>query len=216
MSFRIKKPRLAMVSVFLLLASQAVPARSQDLAVGLRVGFNGSVIRFQEQNANDQTEIRPGLHAGATASLSLSRFLAVDASLLLSQGGFARRGGRPASLRTFHLELPLAFRLKTPWKVGPHLTMGLAPRLRTGCKLSEVGIVEEAGCDDPVVGHDWKRAEMTGLLGIGVGAKIGQSLLLVDGMLGWGLTDINEDPVPPGWAKSADLRFSVTYLVSVR
>ena len=188
----------------------------QEMAVGVRLGFGSSVMRFEDQNVNDQTEMKPAGHLGVSAAASLKRYLEVEASLLVAQGGFGGRGGHPATLNTLHLELPVVLRVRGPWKISPHFTAGLATRFLLGCHYSEVGMVGDAKCDDPVVGKDWKGVEMAAVTGLGLGWGMGKGFFMVEGLFDWGLSNVNPDPLPPGWAKSADLRVSTAFRLPVR
>ncbi|MGW8267162.1 MAG: outer membrane beta-barrel protein [Longimicrobiales bacterium] len=192
------------------------PCEGQDLTAGVRFGFAGSTVRFLDQNANDQTELKPGFHLGAAATVPLRSYAEIEASLLIAQGGFRGRGGHPATLETTHLEVPVVLRLRLPWRISPHVTSGLAARFRIGCHLSDVGIVGEAGCEDPVVGTEWKRLDLAVVAGLGAGWEMGPGSVLVEGLLNWGISDMKEGPLPPGWAKSADLRLSTVYRLPVR
>jgi len=189
---------------------------AQDLSVGPRGGVQASVIRFQDQNANEQTEMKLGVHLGVSGALLLRKHVETEVSILVAQGGFGGRGGHPATLNTLHVELPVVIRIRMPWRISPHLTGGLSPRFRVGCSLSEVGIVGETTCDDPVVGHAWKKAEVAGIAGLGFGFAVGRGFLLAEGTLHWGLSDLSQGPLPPGWAKTADLRFSTALRFPVR
>jgi hypothetical protein len=212
-------PRSGIASVAILLSMLTIvsnPCEGQDFTAGVRVGFAGSTVRFLDQNANEQTEVKPGFHLGAVAAVSLRRSLEFEASLLLAQGGFQGRGGHPATLKTTHIELPLVLRLRLPWRISPHLTGGLATRFQIGCHLSDVGIVGEAGCDDPVVGTEWRRVDLAAVAGLGAGWEMGPGSVVVEGLLHWGISDMKVGPLPPGWAKSADLRFSTVYRLPVR
>lgn len=194
----------------------SIPCEGQDLTAGVRFGFAGSTVRFLDQNANDQTELAPGFHLGAAAAVSLRSWVELEASLLVAQGGFRGRGGHPATLKTTHVEFPVVLRLRLPWRISPHLTGGLTTRFQIGCHLSDVGIVGDAGCDDPVVGTDWKRVDWAAVAGLGTGWEMGPGRVLLEGLLHWGISDMKEGPLPPGWAKSADLRLSVVYRLPVR
>lgn len=189
---------------------------AQDISVGPRGGVQASVIRFQDQNANEQTEMKLGVHLGVSGALLLRQHLETEVSLLVAQGGFEGRGGHPANMNTLHIELPVLIRIRMPWRISPHLTGGLSTRFRVGCNLSEVGIVGETTCDDPVVGRSWKKAEVAGIAGAGLGFAVGKGFLLAEGTLNWGLSDLSRDPLPPGWAKTADLRFSTALRFPVR
>jgi len=180
-------------------------------ALALRFGAGASVLRFQDPNANEQTDLRTTFHLGAGVVRALGRFFEVEGSLLLSQGGFDGRGGHPASLETGYLETPALFRARLPWRVSPHLSAGLAPRFLLRCRLTDVGQVGETGCDDPVVGTDWKVFDLAGLAGTGIRFGLGGGTVVLEGLALWGLRNINSDPLPPGWAKTADLRFSGSF-----
>jgi len=180
-------------------------------SLGVRVGMTLSTVRFEDPNANNQTEIRTGFHMGAGASVALGSHLDLEALLLFSQGGFGGRGGHPASLRTGYLELPLVVSVRAPWQVSPHLSLGIAPRVLVHCALGQVGVVGNAGCDDPVVGAGWGRFDLASLVGMGLSFGMGGGSVVLDGMVGWGLLDVKSDPLPPGWARSADVRVSTAY-----
>jgi hypothetical protein len=194
--------------------AQDVPSPPR-IAVGLRFGAGVSAVRFQDPNANDQTEVRTGFHLGVGASRDLGRFLEVEGSVLLSQGGFDGRGGHPANLGTDYLEAPIMLRIRLPARISPHLTAGLAPRFLLRCRLSDVGQVGETGCDDPVVGTDWRSFDLAGLGGAGLSIGVGPATALLEGLVQWGVRDIKADPLPPGWAKSADIRLSASLRVPV-
>jgi hypothetical protein len=217
MNFPLQGSRLAtgmiLLSLFFVLSN---PCEGQAFTAGVRLGFSGSTVRFLDQNANDQTELKPGFHVGASAALPLQPYAELEASVLLAQGGFRGRGGHPSTLNTTHIEVPVVLRLRLPWRISPHLTGGLVTRFLVGCHLSEVGIVGEAGCDDPVVGTQWKRVDLAVVAGLGTGWEMGPGRVLVEGLLHWGVSDMKEGPLPPGWAKSADLRFSTAYRLPVR
>jgi hypothetical protein len=179
--------------------------------VGLRFGAGGSVVRFQDPSANDQTEVRTAFHLGIGASRALGRFFEVEGSVLLSQGGFGGRGGHPTDLGTGHLELPIVLRARLPWKISPHLVGGVSPRVLLICRLSDVGQVGETGCKDPVVGTDWRGFDLAWLWGMGMSFGLGPGTGLLEGLIQWGIRDIKAGPLPPGWAKSADLRLSASF-----
>jgi len=211
MSFSSKGLRRSAAILLCLPLLSLSEGRAQELTIGPRAGFQASSVRFQDPNANEQTQFKKGFHVGAALSRPLKPFLEVEVALLLSQGGFRRRGGGLATLNTTHLELPIVFRLHGPWRFSPHLTAGIATRVRVRCRLSDVGIVGDAGCDDPVVGSDWKRWDLVGVAGMGVGWKMGPGFLLIEGLANMGLSNINNEPLPPGWARNADLRFSTSF-----
>jgi hypothetical protein len=183
--------------------------------LGLRFGAGASVVRFQDPNANEQTELTTTFHLGVGAARLLGRFFEVEGSLLLSQGGFNGRGGHPANLESGYLETPLLFRARLPWTVSPHLSAGLVPRFLLRCRLTDVGQVGETGCDDPVVGTDWKVLDLAALAGVGIRFGLGRGTAVLEGLALWGLRDIKADPLPPGWARSADLRLSASFRLPV-
>lgn len=182
--------------------------KNHRVSLSIRVGVTLSTLRFQDPNANDQTRIRPGFHLGAGARIAMGRYAEAEGLLLYSQGGFGGRGGHPASLRTGYLELPLLVRARFPWQVSPHLVGGISPRIRVQCSLSDVGLVGNAGCDDPMVGTRWRRIDLAAIAGLGMGVRVGERRLLMEGTVEWGLPNVKADRLPPGWAKSADLRLA--------
>ena len=196
------------VTAGLLLGAGTQHGHGQTMSVGPRFGLGLSTVRFQDPNANNQTEMKTGFVLGGSAVLPRGKYLEVEGSLLLVQSGFAGRGGHPASLNTTHVEVPLLVRLRGPWRVSPHLTGGVAARLQLGCHLSEVGRVGEAGCDDPVVGRGWRRFDLAMVGGVGSSFPVKGGVFLVEGLVVWGLKDLRKSPLPPGWAKSAALRLS--------
>jgi len=192
-------------------AQQGGGGEPPRFSMTVQLGLTLSTVRFQDPNANDQTRIRSGFHIGAGAVRAIGRYAEVEGLVLYSQGGFWGRGGHPASLRVGFLGLPVAFRARPPWRVSPHLVVGIAPRLRLHCGLADVGMVGEAGCGDPVVGSRWKRFDLVGLGGLGLSIGMGERRVAMEGTIQWGLRDLKSGLLPPGWAKSADLRFSTAF-----
>ena len=193
----------------------ATAAASQEVTAGVRAGANFSTVRYQNPNANEQTELKPGFHLGASVAVALSRHLDGEASLLFSQGGYGGRGGHPWDVEMDYLEVPLTVRLKLPWSISPHLTAGLTTRFQLRCRLVDVAVVGETTCDDPVVGRGWRETEVLAIGGLGASTGVGPGILLLEAQIGWGLTNINYDPLPPGWVKSADLRISSAFRLPV-
>lgn len=204
--------RAAITAIVFLLAA-AVPATSQEVRVGVRAGAGFSTIRFQDPSAREQMALKPGFHLGVSAARGLTRYLEAEASLLYSQGGAGGKGGQPWDVAMDFLELPVVLRARHPAWISPHLTAGLSPRLKLRCKLVDVAVVGETTCDDPVVGTAWKGMELSAIGGGGASLEVGPGRLTVEGTLVWGLTDLKKDSLPPGWAKSADLRLSAIYSV---
>jgi hypothetical protein len=200
----------------LALLAVAGPVCGQSVEIGPRVGLTASTIRFQEPNANGQTKLKTGFHLGVGVAKPLFWHLEMEGSVLFVQGGFRGRGGHPATLGTAHLELPVILRIRGPWRVSPHVTAGLAGRVLLRCDLSEVGIVGTAPCDDPVVGTEWRRFDLSAVGGGGAGWDVGRGTVLVEGLMHWGLADVKRGSLPPGWAKTADLRISILFRVPVR
>ena len=189
--------------------------RGPRMSIGPRLGVTLPTLRFEDPNANEQTKVRGGFHVGAEVSVPVGSYLETGALLLYSQGGFGGQGGHPVSLRTGHVELPVLVRARLPWDLSPHLTVGIAPRLRVHCSLEDVGLVGEAGCDDPVAGTEWRRFDLASLFGLGVSFRLGKGTLGLEALVHWGLLDVKSDPLPPGWAKSADIRISPAYRLSL-
>jgi hypothetical protein len=151
-----------------------------------------------------------------TAAFRVRESLETEASLLLVQGGFGGRGGHPASLRTMGIEVPLVFRVRAPWRVSPHVIGGLAVRYEVGCRLTDVGIVGQTGCADPVVGTDWRKLGLAWVAGVGAGLDVGSGMVVLESAIHWGFTDVKVDDLPPGWARTADIRVSTAYRFPVR
>ena len=205
------RPRWLSAATVLSFLMFATTAASQELTVGVRAGANLSTVRYLNPNANDQTELKPGFHLGASVAVVLSRHVESEASLLYSQGGYGGRGGHPWDVEKDYLEVPLTVRLKLPWSISPHLTAGLTTRFQLRCRLVDVAVVGETTCDDPVVGRGWRETEVLAVGGLGASTWVGPGILLLEVQIGWGLSNINYDPLPPGWAKSADLRISSAF-----
>jgi hypothetical protein len=203
--------RQAVTMAVIILLTATAPVASQEVRVGLRAGADFSTIRFQDPNAREQMALKPGFHLGVSAAKGLTPYLEAEASLLFSQGGSGGKGGQPWDVAMDFLELPLILRARLPARISPHLTAGFSPRLKLRCKLVDVAVVGETTCDDPVVGRAWKGMELSAIGGGGASLEVGPGRLIVEGTLVWGLTDLKKDPLPPGWAKSADLRLSATY-----
>jgi hypothetical protein len=162
--------------------AQEVPG-PPSCEVGLRFGAGGSVGWFQDPNASEQMELRTGFHLGIGASRALRRFFEIEGSVLLSQGGFDGRGGHPADLGAGHLELPILLRARLPWRVSPHLAAGVSPRVLLRCRLTNVGQVGETGCDDPVMGDEWRAFDLAGLGGMGMSFGLGPGTAVVEGLI---------------------------------
>lgn len=208
--------RIAAVVLAVLPLARVHPLEGQGISIGPRIGLTVSTVRFQDPNANDQTEMKVGFLLGAAVAVPVRGNLEAEASVLLVQGGFKGRGGHPANLRTTHVEIPVVLRLRVPWRLTPHITAGMATRVQVGCRLTDVGIVGHTGCADPVVGTEWKRVALAGVAGLGAGWKMGRGTMVVEGLVHWGLSDIKADDLPPGWARSTDLRVSTAFRVPVR
>jgi hypothetical protein len=208
--------RQAVTMAVIILLTATAPVASQEVRVGLRAGADFSTIRFQDPNAREQMALKPGFHLGVSAAKGLTPYLEAEASLLFTQGGSAGKGGQPWDVAMDFLELPLILRARLPARISPHLTAGFSPRLKLRCKLVDVAVVGETTCDDPVVGRAWKGMELNAVGGGGAGMEVGPGRLTVEGTLVWGLTDLKDDPLPPGWARTADLRLSAIYSVPWR
>jgi hypothetical protein len=182
----------------------------------MRAGLNAAGVLYQDASSFGNTLPRVGGHVGAAASLAPSRGLEFEGALLYSQGGFQGRGGYPFSLSTDDLTFPLAFRLRLPFTVSPHLTLGVAGRLQLRCRLTNVAFVEQTTCDDPVVGTNWRPVELLGRGGVGVSFPVRGGRLLLDALLAMGLGDVKESTLPPGWARSFAIQISCAYLMPLR
>jgi hypothetical protein len=206
-----KRCRQAAVPVIISFLASALPAVAQEVTVGVRAGMNFSTIRFQDPSAGEHMQLKRGFHLGVSAARRLTGHLEAEAALLYSQGGERGRGGQPWDVAMDYVELPVILRARLPGRISPHVTAGLSPRLQLQCRLVDVAFVGETTCDDPVLGKRWKRLDLAAVGGLGASLTVGPGTLVVEGILGWGLTNLNEDILPPGWAKSADLRLSTVY-----
>jgi hypothetical protein len=50
---------------------------------------------------------------------------------------------------------------------------------------------------------------------MGVSLGLGPGTALLEGLVQWGFRDIKAAPLPPGWAKSAELRLSASFRLPV-
>ena len=194
-----------------LLLAAPPPLPAQELLVGIRGGAGSSAVWYQDHNAIDQVDLKAGFHLGAGIARELSSHLEAELVLLYTQGGYRGKGGQPWDLWLDYVEIPLLLRLKLPTSVFPYLTLGVAPRFQVRCRMVDVSVVGQTACDDPVLGKRWKSLDLATLWGVGTGMGVGPGALLLELDLGVGLLDINDDSLPPGWARNVDLRLSATY-----
>lgn len=202
-------------AVCLALVGVVPSASAQRISMGPRLGVGLSTVRFEEPNADNQQDIRAGFHVGVSGMMVLNRAFSAEASLLYGQGGYARQSGMPGSLATDYVELPVLVRVQLPARISPHLGVGLAPRIRVRCRLTDVALVEVTGCDDPLVGREWSTFDLGGVVGLGADIALGRGVLVLDARFTAGLLDPGKGALPPGRTRTIGLRISSAFLLQV-
>ena len=109
--------------------------RAQTLAVGVEAGISTT----QLVTPDDYWGSRRGWLLGASGSVSLTPWLALQAGLRVHEKGAADPGSFEMRIR--YLEVPLLVRIGlggAAWRVRPLVTVGLAPATELSCAAWEV------------------------------------------------------------------------------
>ena len=188
------------------------PLQAQEITWGPRVGLNLSGIIWEDVPSADAMVLRSGGHLGLASSVTLNRYVRVEAAVLVSQDGFRGAGAHPGDVRLHYIDLPVVVKLALPRRVSPHLVGGFSVGRKVGCSLSGVAVVGETTCDDPLVGSRWRGFDAGAVFGVGASLATGLGRWELDALAGLGLRDIKADLLPPGTAKRAWIRLSAALL----
>jgi hypothetical protein len=187
---------------------------AQDLSIGGRLGLVGGVVWFEDDEANDMNKPRAGFQIGGAVAYRPRSVISTQAELWYVQKGWKETqggGGR----RLTYVELPLFVTVTAPWKTAPQLIAGASVGLELGCSVTGVRGVGSVSCDDPLVEWQHTKAQFGTWLGLGVRRRLGSSHFDVQLLANFNLTDLNREPVPPGYARLMSATVSASYAVAL-
>jgi hypothetical protein len=198
-----------------LVVAGAYPAQGQTSAAwGLRMGFGLQTVVFEDPATDSQTSPAGGFHVGLAVERGLAGPLSAEVDLLFSREGFRGEGAHTGDLVRDVLALPILFRVGTSTRVSLHAAAGAAAKVALRCRVTGVALAGSVGCDDPLVGADWSRFDLAGLVGGGVTFAWGHRTVSSDLLLSWGLLDLNDGLFIPGRARSLSVGVSFALLSS--
>jgi hypothetical protein len=114
-----------------------------------------------------------------------------------------------------YLEIPAVLKVGIPWRTSPHLIAGLAVSYQIRCRVTDVVAVQSTGCDDDMVGMEWRGLDVAGVVGLGISHPFRNGHLFLDITGALGLKDLKVEPLPPGTARSVSVLFSTGFVLPV-
>jgi len=202
---------IAPVSVVLLTVVVG-PLHAQDISVGGRLGVVGGEVLFENKESNDLQQPLPGLQIGVVAAYRPQSVLGLQAELWYVRKGWieTRAGG---GRRLSYVELPLFLTLTGPWTTAPQLLAGASGSLELGCSVTGVPNVGSVSCDDPRVEWHHRKAQFATWAGAGVRRRVGAGHLDLQLLVSLNVTNLNREPLPPGYTRLLSLAASAVYVV---
>ncbi len=197
-------------------AGTAPAAGQAAFAWGPRIGTGLHTMLFEDPATDSQTELTIGFHAGIAVTRELRGPFAAEIDVLLSREGFRGPGAHTGDLKRDFLEVPILFRIRTPTRVSLHLAAGTSVGLALRCVQANVALAGSTSCDDPVMGAEWRRLDVAGVVGAGVGLPFGSRTLMTDLFFSLGFRDLNGDAFIPGTARSLSIGFTFALLTPGR
>jgi hypothetical protein len=198
----------------LVLAAQ--PAYAQALSFGVRGGLNNATASIESENDADPGN-RTAYHAGIVGYVDIAENFALQTEMMYSQKGFGS-GDDDVSLKLNYFEIPVFAVIKLPAKISPHIYLGFALGLETGCTVS-TSQVDDVDCDEAFEQDNatprTKGADSGVMLGGGVTVQLGAGDLLVDVIYNNGLTNIAETGSQITDLKTRTFYLSAGYLLPV-
>jgi hypothetical protein len=188
--------------------------QAQDLSIGGRLGLVGGEVVFENKESNDLQHPIPGVQIGAVAAYQPHSVLGVQAELWYIQKGWIETpadGGR----RLTYVELPVFVTLTVPWTTAPQLVAGVSGSLELGCSVTGIPEVGSVSCDDPRVAWRRTKAQFGTWVGLGLRRWFGAGHLDMQLLGNLNLTNLNGDPLPPGYARLFSLTVSAAYTIAL-
>jgi hypothetical protein len=184
---------------------------AQSISVGGRLGLVGGTVWFEDEEANDMQQPKPGLQIGGVVSVGSHSVFSAQSELWYIQKGWAdsESGG---GLRLSYVELPVLLSVTAPWTTAPQLVVGISGSLELGCSV-RVASDETVSCDDARVAWHRSKTQFGTWLGFGVRRWFGASRLDVQLLGNLNLTNVNRESLPRGYARLLSATLSATYVV---
>lgn len=188
----------------------ARPADAQRIAIGVRGGLNRATADAKGSLFEGDPGSTTQWHAGAVATVEISRFLALQTQFLLSRKGFAEGTGN-VGVDVGYVEIPVLAMIQIPGRVSPHLYAGPVLALENSCTVTTASGGEEQ-CGQALEGPATKGADSGIVLGGGVKLDAGPGYFLFDVLYNYGLTNVAEFREDVDSIKLRTIYVSVGYL----
>jgi len=210
----VRRPRTIpfLLALFVLGVGADHVAGQSGWRIGPRVGLTVSVMQFEDPATAGQTEALFGFVAGVAVQREMTRHVTAEFDVVWSREGFRGEGAHTGNLIMDYIAVPVMLRLRTPTRVSVHVAMGGSGRLGLRCRQTEVPVARNLSCDDPLMGADWSRLDVAGVVGAGVTLPAAGRRLSTDALLSWGLRDLNRGLHIPGSARSLSLQLTFALL----
>jgi hypothetical protein len=167
----------------------AVPARAQDVGIGLRAGVSVTDLSFETDADSRLFGRRAGAAGGGFFTLTWSRWLALQPEVLYARKAAARdESGIETRVWIDYVEVPVLWRVRAA-AAGPaqlHVLAGpfIGARLQARSRIEAGDFREEIDLSSDIAFWD---------AGVAAGAELDWGAVVIDGRLTWGLRDIDGD-----------------------
>jgi opacity protein-like surface antigen len=187
--------RSIMIASALLITAGVSTATAQvDMAphpsFGVIVGANFAKLSGSDGNS---AKTRTGIMGGISADVHIAPQLGLEIDGLYSQQGAKENlDGQDVTLHLDYVQVPvlLRYRFPTHTPVRPFIVLGPSVGFRVKCELTASS--DSATCND-VFNENAKSVDVSGVVGAGLGFKLGKEELSISGRYSMGFTKVFQD-----------------------